>query len=215
MSGHCFIHLGITQDWQRTRLTLQVSLALTLQLVKPPETGFWKDFQRSHSCTCTRLSVGLSGASFRGKHERTQRALGSRALLDPPQTYSCALQVFQEEKLSPATRGPTSHSGCSVKLCSILLVTSAERERESPHHSPFGRGFSTVTHGSVKGLEGVQGKRKEESSCISGPVSKISGGMLCIDTTRNLRKAPNIVPAQDYKIFEIHLFLSYTFLNLQ
>lgn len=140
LSGHCFIHLRITQDWQRTRLTLQVFL----QLVKPPETGFWKDFQRSHSCTCTQLSVGLSGPSFRGKHERAQRTLGSRALLDPRQTHSCALQVFQEEVLSQATRGPSSHSECSVRLCSILLsqhkrrlpsllVTSAERVFIIPH----------------------------------------------------------------------------------
>lgn len=191
MSGHCFIHLGITQDWQRTRLTLQVSLALTLQLVKPPETGFWKDFQRSHSCTCTQLSVGLSGPSFRGKHERAQRTLGSRALLDPRRPTPVLSKSFRRRYClrQPGGQAATVSAQCDFVPSFSLSITSAtistsNLSRESPHHSPFGRDFSTVTHGSVKRLEGVQGKRKEESPCISGPVSKVSGSMLCIDTTR-------------------------------
>lgn len=97
--------------------TTSLSLALALVLVKPLEIGTSGKAFRDSITLFTQLPMGLSGSSFRGELERTP---GTRALPDPPLTYSSAFQVFQEGILSQATRGPNSHK-YSVKLCSIYL----------------------------------------------------------------------------------------------
>lgn len=64
--------LGIAQDWQRTKLTLQ---ALALLLVKPQRSASRKAF-RDPTDVPLLNSLWVSGSSFRGKYGRTQREQG-------------------------------------------------------------------------------------------------------------------------------------------